>query len=395
MQGGTWGTNLAGNSVTGSGNAFCILFPTLAIILNRLKKIHSKGLTCGDEEDLEDDMSQSGDKVTQDNDEVNKKVKEATSNEVNELVNSTSNKLEESVSKGKLSLNNSVCLKRVHTRGLILQLIDELVKEIKMESMKLVTIMMLWGNSSLDYVLSSSLGDFNEVRTEQERYGSVFNIEGANAFNSFIYLESLIDHPLDGYAYIWAYKTGNKMKDTWKSLDLVDSNCMINLKKKLQALKIVIKQWTKNAKKSSYKVKFSIQCKLSDIDKILDQEAAQKSKVCWAIEGDENTKLSLDQHADLKRNVSNKEIKSVIWDYETNKSPGSDGFTFEFFRRYWKLFEHDIVAAVKEFFASDTFPPGCNSSFIALIPKIHGAKVIKDYRPISLIEAFIKLLPRF
>ncbi|GJU85770.1 RNA-directed DNA polymerase, eukaryota [Tanacetum coccineum] len=55
-------------------------------------------------------------------------VKGATSNEVNKHVHSTSNKLEEYVPKGKLSSNNSVCLKRVHTSGLILQLMDELVK---------------------------------------------------------------------------------------------------------------------------------------------------------------------------------------------------------------------------------------------------------------------------
>ncbi|GKE41975.1 RNA-directed DNA polymerase, eukaryota [Tanacetum coccineum] len=382
--------------------------------------------------------------------EVNKKVKGATSNKVNEHVNYTSNKLKESVTKGKLSSNNNVCLKRVHTGGSILQLTDELVKveqtmgynmegcmrnikviigsqgecnvETKMESMKLVTIKTLWGNSSFDYALSYSLGnsrgilcvweptlfvkdnvtssdnflavmdrwdgdcvimgDFNKVRTEQERYGSVFNIQGANAFNSFISLASLIDLTFDGYAYTWAHKTASKMskldrfvvskgllassmylsalcldrdlsdhrlilirelsidygptpfrfshtwfnldgfdkmvEDTWKSLATVDSNGMISLKKKLQALKIVIKQWTKNDKKSSYKAKISIQSKRSDIDKILDQgfsneeiisdrslllkelndinsidslEATQKSKVCWAIKGDENIKF--------------------------------------------------------------------------------------------------------
>nr|GEV98653.1 hypothetical protein [Tanacetum cinerariifolium] len=62
--------------------------------------------------------------------EVNKKVKGATSNEVNEHVNSTSNKLEESVPKEKLSSNNSVCSKTVHTGGLILQFMEELVKEL-------------------------------------------------------------------------------------------------------------------------------------------------------------------------------------------------------------------------------------------------------------------------
>ncbi|GKD68050.1 hypothetical protein Tco_1322140, partial [Tanacetum coccineum] len=52
--------------------------------------------------------------------EVNKKVKWATSTEVNEHVNSTLNKIEESVPKGKLSSNNSVCSKRVHTGDSIL-----------------------------------------------------------------------------------------------------------------------------------------------------------------------------------------------------------------------------------------------------------------------------------
>nr|GEV91539.1 RNA-directed DNA polymerase, eukaryota [Tanacetum cinerariifolium] len=145
-------------------------------------------------------------------------------------------------------------------------------EEAKIESIELVTIKTLWDNSSFDYALSSSLGssggvfcdweptlfakdnvtssdnflhvmgtwvpsssklliisvykdltenrvlwdcviigNFNDVRTEQDRHGSVFNVQGANAFNNFISLESLIDLPLNGYAYTWAYKTANKM----------------------------------------------------------------------------------------------------------------------------------------------------------------------------------------
>ncbi|GKD53238.1 hypothetical protein Tco_1286625, partial [Tanacetum coccineum] len=57
--------------------------------------------------------------------EVNEKEKGATSNEVNEHVNSTSNKLEEFVPKGKVSSNNSVCSKRIHSGGSILQFMDK------------------------------------------------------------------------------------------------------------------------------------------------------------------------------------------------------------------------------------------------------------------------------
>nr|GEZ55972.1 RNA-directed DNA polymerase, eukaryota [Tanacetum cinerariifolium] len=55
------------------------------------------------------------------------------------------------------------------------------------------------------------MGDFNEVRLEHERYGLVFNVQSAAAFNNFISLASLIDLPLDGYAYTWVYKSATKM----------------------------------------------------------------------------------------------------------------------------------------------------------------------------------------
>ncbi|GJS73537.1 RNA-directed DNA polymerase, eukaryota [Tanacetum coccineum] len=62
--------------------------------------------------------------------------------------------------------------------------------------------------------------------------------------------------------------------------------------------------------------------------------------------------LTPDQIGDLERNVSYEEIKRAV-------SRGS-------------------------------FPPGCNSSFITLIPKSQEAKMVKDFRPISLIGNFEK-----
>ncbi|GKF65741.1 RNA-directed DNA polymerase, eukaryota, reverse transcriptase zinc-binding domain protein, partial [Tanacetum coccineum] len=44
------------------------------------------------------------------------------------------------------------------------------------------------GNWNGDVVI---MGDFNEVRTQKERYGTVFNVKGAKAFNSFISVAGL------------------------------------------------------------------------------------------------------------------------------------------------------------------------------------------------------------
>ncbi|GJS72292.1 RNA-directed DNA polymerase, eukaryota [Tanacetum coccineum] len=102
--------------------------------------------------------------------------------------------------------------------------------------------------------------------------------------------------------------------------------------------------------------------------------------------------LTLRQKLDLERLVSYDEIKYAVWDCGTNKSPRPDGFTFKFYRRYWNIIDHDVVAAVNLFFELGYFPPGCNSSFIALIPKNQEAKMVKDFRPISLIGSMYKII---
>ncbi|GJV30309.1 RNA-directed DNA polymerase, eukaryota [Tanacetum coccineum] len=86
--------------------------------------------------------------------------------------------------------------------------------------------------------------------------------------------------------------------------------------------------------------------------------------------------------------------KMSVWDCGISKSPGPDGFTFEFYRKYWSLIDHDVVAAVTSFFSTGSFPPGCNSSFITLIPKSQEAKMVKDFRPISLIGSMYKIITK-
>nr|GEU97286.1 RNA-directed DNA polymerase, eukaryota [Tanacetum cinerariifolium] len=201
--------------------------------------------------------------------------------------------------------------------------------------------------------------DFKEVRTGKERYGLVFNAQGANAFNSFISLASLIDLSLDGYAYTWAYKTANKMskldkflvsKGLLASISYLSALCLdrnlLNhrpiLMRKCSQLAIrgtlVDDEWIVDPLdvKSVFLRYFSTQF-----------SSPVSPRIFFANQF--TNRLSLEQQADLERNVSNEEIKSVVWDCGMNKSPGPDDFTFEFFRRYWKLLEHDIIATVKDF----------------------------------------------
>ncbi|GJW25514.1 hypothetical protein Tco_0039325 [Tanacetum coccineum] len=101
------------------------------------------------------------------------------------------------------------------------------------------------------------------------------------------------------------------------------------------------------------------------------------------------TTLSQDQMVMLEAEVTNVEIKKAVWDCGSDKSPGPDGYTFEFIRKFWEVIGTDVCRAIKSFFLSGWFPKGCNPSFIALIPKVNDAKVVKDYRPISLIGSHL------
>ncbi|GJQ93591.1 RNA-directed DNA polymerase, eukaryota, reverse transcriptase zinc-binding domain protein [Tanacetum coccineum] len=104
--------------------------------------------------------------------------------------------------------------------------------------------------------------------------------------------------------------------------------------------------------------------------------------------------ISEDQSQDLEREVSKQEIKTVVWGCGTDKSPGPDGFSFGFYRHFWPVIEHDVYMAVNHFFIHGEIPPGCNSSFIALIPKVPDANLVKDFRPISLIGSIYKIIAK-
>ncbi|GKB87372.1 RNA-directed DNA polymerase, eukaryota, partial [Tanacetum coccineum] len=77
-----------------------------------------------------------------------------------------------------------------------------------------------------------------------------------------------------------------------------------------------------------------------------------------------------------------------------NKSLGPDGFTFEFFRKFWDVLGKDFSLAIMWFFYHCSFAKGCNSSFIALIPKCIDPNFVDNYRPISLIGSLYKVVTK-
>ncbi|GJV95253.1 RNA-directed DNA polymerase, eukaryota [Tanacetum coccineum] len=334
------------------------------------------------------------------------------------------------------------------------------------------------------------MGDFNDVRTMDERLdvqvGKALCLDRHLSDHRPILLREVLSDfgptPFRFYQS-WLRMEGfdSMVEHAWLSFSHSDSNAMVRFKKKLQDLKSIIRLWVKDKKFHLHNAKNSLQNDLISIDKDLERgnvsddillnrmdlnrrlqdikllevkDLVQKSKIKWAIEGDENSKffhgiinkkrsqlsirgvfvegtwctdpsivkeafknhfevrfqqpchdrlklnapfhnrLSSDQVDELDRAVSRDEIRRAVWNCGENKSPGPDGYTFEFFRKYWSLVGADFCDAVDYFFKSGTFPRGCNSSFIALIPKVNDAKFVNDFRPISLIGCVYKVITK-
>ncbi|GJY81047.1 hypothetical protein Tco_0493798 [Tanacetum coccineum] len=114
------------------------------------------------------------------------------------------------------------------------------------------------------------MGDFNEVRSIDERWGSTFNKQGADLFNSFISSSGLIDIPKGRDTPSHGLTPRQDFK-SWASFNLDDSNAMIRFKKKLKLLKVEIRKWTKDFKEKQEGQSRGLNLKLRDIDKTLDQ----------------------------------------------------------------------------------------------------------------------------
>ncbi|GJY62771.1 putative RNA-directed DNA polymerase, eukaryota, reverse transcriptase zinc-binding domain protein [Tanacetum coccineum] len=239
------------------------------------------------------------------------------------------------------------------------------------------------------------------------------------------------------------------VEESWKEAPVAETNALIKMMKKLKYMKEKIRVWNKKKKEYPNNSKQNLKAELDsvidkgegdddvvnkrtnivrslqELEKFQSLETAQKAKIKWAIEGDENSNLvkseflshfknrfdqpqetrlhldmnfpnnlNSDQQADLECEVTKKEIKRAVWDCGIDKSPGPDGFTFGFYRRYWKILESDMVDAVTCFFQQGNFPKGGNSSFITLFPKTPNANMVKDFRPISLIRSMYKIIAK-
>ncbi|GAU35673.1 hypothetical protein TSUD_162450 [Trifolium subterraneum] len=88
------------------------------------------------------------------------------------------------------------------------------------------------------------------------------------------------------------------------------------------------------------------------------------------------------------------EVKAVVWDCDSNKSPGPDGINLGFFKDFWAELQGDVMRFFFEFHRNGRLTKGLNSTFIALIPKVDNPQRLNEFRPISLVGSIYKILAK-
>jgi hypothetical protein len=98
-----------------------------------------------------------------------------------------------------------------------------------------------------------------------------------------------------------------------------------------------------------------------------------------------------DQSLDFGADVVWAAIKSMPGD----RAPGPDGFTATFYKTAWPVIQDELMEAIGAFNNGNTRALGrLNNALVVLLPKKPGASSPADFRPISMIHNFAKLISK-
>nr|GEV09756.1 RNA-directed DNA polymerase, eukaryota, reverse transcriptase zinc-binding domain protein [Tanacetum cinerariifolium] len=262
---------------------------------------------------------------------------------------------------------------------------------------RIITIKAIWGNVYLDFATSSAraMGDFNEVRCATKRHGSSFHVLNAAGFNSFIANSHLIDISLGGYSFTWSNKYASKMSNfdqflvSQAVLDLFPNMLGLILHRHISDHRpILLRQsqvdygptpfclfhswflepdfasivedaWNNDGRIKEHDRNILLDS-IRDIDSCLDKgvsrpddisycanifrdlldmdkktfvDLAQKAKVKWVIEGDENSKYFYGMVNKKRRQLA---LKGILVDGEYVNTPSR--VKFEFYNHFENRF---------------------------------------------------------
>ena len=103
--------------------------------------------------------------------------------------------------------------------------------------------------------------------------------------------------------------------------------------------------------------------------------------------------LNFEESTTLEGHIKYEEASKVLMAMSNNRSPGSDGFSAEFFfKAFWKKLGHFIIRSINDGFSKGLLSVTQGEGIITCIPKDNKPRnQIKKYRPISLLNCIYKI----
>lgn len=105
-------------------------------------------------------------------------------------------------------------------------------------------------------------------------------------------------------------------------------------------------------------------------------------------------RISEEEARVLEVGFTESEVWNAVRGCGSSKSPGPDGFNFKFIKFFWDIIKPDLLRAISWFWENDVISNGCNSSFVSLIPKNNNPIGLGEFRPISLIGVYYKIIAK-
>lgn len=109
-------------------------------------------------------------------------------------------------------------------------------------------------------------------------------------------------------------------------------------------------------------------------------------------ENDLITPLSEEKADSCEGKITNKECWSALKELQNGKTPGSDGFTPEFYKFFWKEIGNDVVASINYVFDKGELSICQKRGIITLLPKENKPNnILNNFHPISLLNTDYKI----
>ena len=104
-------------------------------------------------------------------------------------------------------------------------------------------------------------------------------------------------------------------------------------------------------------------------------------------------KLSESQKIMMEGKISLVEMTKYLKKCKNNVAPGSSGFTFDFYKFFWRDLKHFIIRAVDFAFENNRLAVSQRLGIISIIPKGDKDKrYLKNWRPLCLLNSLYKLI---